>query len=328
MPAPVGRRADGLPREAVIVHTRIPLFILAVLVGGCSPGGGGRAIDTATWEAELVEHRARKNERFKTSSTSPMAGTQYLKSDPAERVWLVREGRSFGLTYEAAPAASLLVERSDGNWRWSAGEESVACLVQEEEIADGSNVDGPAEFVVGDFHLSFYPDEERVTFIVFDAERAEIKDFERLFYFPPDRGYAVDARLERLADPEPVEMVTSRNLVKTFFRYAKIRFELDGIDLELSAFKSQLSGEGSKGLFIPFRDATSGRETYGAGRFLSIDDPDGDRFVLDFNRCYNPLCNYSPAYNCAVPPAENHLAVPVHAGEKTYTSSDEATQIR
>ena len=116
-------------------------------------------------------------------------------------------------------------------------------------------------------------------------------------------------------------MSTSRDLIKTFFRYAKIRFELDGTDLELSAFKSELSGEDSEDLFIPFRDATSGRESYGAGRFLSIDEPDNDRFVLDFNRCYNPLCNYSPAYNCAVPPAENHLAVPIRAGEKTYTPS-------
>lgn len=294
------------------MHARIPLLILAVLVGGCGLGD-------ATWEAELIEHRARKDEKLKTSSTSPMAGTQYLKSDPAERVWLTRDGRSFELTYEATPGASLLVERSDSDWRWKAGEDGVVCLVEDEEMADGSTLDGPAEFVVGDFRLSFYPDEERVTFIVFDAERPEMKAFECLLYFPPDRTYAVDARLERLADPEPVEMVTSRNLVKTFYRYAKIRFELDGTDLELSAFKSKLSGESSEGLFIPFRDATSGRESYGAGRFLSIDDPEGDRFVLDFNRSYNPLCNYSPAYNCARPPRENQLAVPIRAGEKTYT---------
>jgi len=294
------------------VHARIPLLILAILVGGCS-------LDDATWEAELIEHRARKDESLKTSSTSPMAGTQYLKSDPAERVWLTRNERSFDLTYEAAPDASLLVERSDGNWRWSAREEGVVCLVDDVEMTVGSTLNGPAEFVVGDSHLSFYPDEERVTFIVFDGERLEMKAFERLLYFPPDRTYAVDARLERLADPEPVEMVTSRNLVKTFHRYAKIRFELDGTELELSAFKSKLSGEDSEGLFIPFRDATSGRESYGAGRFLSIDEPEGDRFVLDFNRCFNPLCNYSPAYNCAVPPSENHLAMAIHAGEKTYT---------
>ena len=294
------------------MHARIPLLVLAILAGGCS-------LDDATWEALLIEHRARKDERLKTSSTSPMAGTQYLKSDPAERVWLTRDGRSFELTYKAAPDASLLVEQSDGNWRWSAGEDGVVCLVEDVEITDGSTLAGPAEFVVGDSHLSFYPDEERVTFIVFDAERPEMKAFDGLLYFLPDRTYAVDARLERLADPEPVEMVTSRNLVKTFHRYAKIRFELDGTDLELSAFKSKLSGEDSEGLFIPFRDATSGRESYGAGRFLSIGEPEGDHFVLDFNRCFNPLCNYSPAYNCAVPPSENHLAVAIHAGEKTYT---------
>ena len=87
-------------------------------------------------------------------------------------------------------------------------------------------------------------------------------------------------------------MLTSRGLKKTFYRYARIRFQLSGEDQELTAFKSKLDGEGSKSLFIPFRDFTSGRESYGAGRFLDVDEPPGDHFVLDFNRAYNPLCNY------------------------------------
>ena len=86
----------------------------------------------------------------------------------------------------------------------------------------------------------------------------------------------------------------------------------------MTAFKYALSGEGSDGLFIPFKDATSGRETYGAGRFLEIHEPDEERFTLDFNRCFNPLCNYSPAYNCPIPPRENHLEIAIEAGEKTY----------
>ena len=70
--------------------------------------------DEIEWEAELVGYRAEKDEEFRTSSTSPMAGTQYLKSEPAERVWLTREERGFALAYEEPPEASLFVVRSDG----------------------------------------------------------------------------------------------------------------------------------------------------------------------------------------------------------------------
>jgi uncharacterized protein (DUF1684 family) len=75
-------------------------------------------------------------------------------------------------------------------------------------------------------------------------------------------------------------------------------------------------------LFIPFRDATSGRETYGAGRYLDLDPAwnrtAGGKWILDFNRAYNPWCAYTEAYTCPVVPKENWLSVPVRAGEKDY----------
>jgi uncharacterized protein (DUF1684 family) len=291
----------------------VVLFSVAILSSSCGP-----EFDEAEWQADLIDYRSRKDEEFRTSNTSPMAGTQYLKSEPTERVWLTRDERSFALAYEKPAEACLVVERSEGAWHWSARADDVICRVDDEEVPDGAALDRGVECAVAGLHLSFYPSEDRVTFIVFDLERPEMKAFEHLLYFPPAREYAVDARIERLADPEEVEMLTSRNLVKTFYRYARLRFALEGTVLELSAFKSELTGDRSKGLFIPFRDATSGSETYGAGRFLSIDEPAGDRFVLDFNRAYNPLCNYSPAYNCSVPPRENHLSVRIPAGEKAY----------
>ena len=182
----------------------------------------------------------------------------------------------------------------------------------------GSALAGPASFETAGFHVSVYPGEDAVTFIVYDPERPEKTAFEHLLYFPPDRSFAVPATLHRLPEPEEIEMLTSRSLKKTFYRYATIRFRLDGEDLELTAFKSRLTGDGSESLFVPFRDATSGHETYGAGRFLDLDEPEAEQLVLDFNRAYNPLCNYSPAFNCPIPPRENRLDVAIRAGERTY----------
>jgi uncharacterized protein (DUF1684 family) len=88
--------------------------------------------------------------------------------------------------------------------------------------------------------------------------------------------------------------------------------------MALTALKTSLEGPDTDYLFIPFKDMTNGRETYEVGRFLDVPDPGQSDFVLDFNRCYNPLCNYSPAYNCPLPPLENFLDVAVPAGEKTY----------
>jgi uncharacterized protein len=85
------------------------------------------------------------------------------------------------------------------------------------------------------------------------------------------------------------------------------------------------------GLFLPFRDATAGRETYGAGRYLTdtikgthgrgleADGPDGDgRVLLDFNYAYNPSCAYDARWACPLAPPENHLEPPVRAGERAY----------
>ena len=71
-------------------------------------------------------------------------------------------------------------------------------------------------------------------------------------------------------------------------------------------------------VFFVFRDRTSGRETYGAGRFLKVPAPAGGKIRLDFNRAYNPPCAFTPFATCPLPPPENWLPFPVIAGEKKW----------
>ena len=78
------------------------------------------------------------------------------------------------------------------------------------------------------------------------------------------------------------------------------------------------------GLFIPFRDPTNGRETYGAGRYLvdaakSADlggDPTRGTLILDFNFAYQPSCAFDPKWACPLAPPENLLDIPIRAGER------------
>jgi uncharacterized protein (DUF1684 family) len=96
-------------------------------------------------------------------------------------------------------------------------------------------------------------------------------------------------------------------------------FEVDGAEHRLTSFDSHGS-DGSHVLFVPFRDATSGNETYGAGRYVEApvydEDDDGGLLELDFNYAYNPSCVFSPAYDCPFPPPQNRLNVAVRAGER------------
>ena len=75
---------------------------------------------------------------------------------------------------------------------------------------------------------------------------------------------------------------------------------------------------GHEGYFLPFRDATSGRETYGAGRYLDLAPPHDGKVTVDFNLAYNPYCAYSDSFSCALPPVENWLQVPIRAGEMAF----------
>jgi uncharacterized protein (DUF1684 family) len=310
--------------------TKTSLWIPAVVVllGGCVPQASdeenadavaGSEMDDGAWTQELLEDRQETDEHLRTSKTSAMSATQYLKSKPTDAVYLTREGPTFGLAYAPDPSAEVAVTREGESWTWEdLGQADVSCEVDEEPVPTGSTLDGPAIFDIAGLTLRFYPSEDRVTFIVHDPERPEKTSFEHLVYFPPDRSYELRATVVPIPEPDPVEMLTSQGLKKTFYRYARLRFEIGDREVELVAYKSALSGEGSDLLFIPFRDATSGKETYGGGRFMDVEEPEGETLVLDFNRAYNPLCNYSPGFNCPIPPRENHLDVPIRAGEKAY----------
>ncbi len=142
--------------------------------------------------------------------------------------------------------------------------------------------------------------------------------FPGLPYFAHDPGARVVGRLEP-AEPERYEIASSVEGAYEFTRFGTVRFALHGQDLALEAY--WLAGYGG-GLFLPFRDATAGTETYGAGRYLYDTVKGADLgteaggLVLDFNFAYNPSCSYDPAWDCPLAPAPNWLDVPVRAGER------------
>ena len=139
--------------------------------------------------------------------------------------------------------------------------------------------------------------------------------FAGLRYFPVSPKFIVAPDVERFAEPKTAELITSVGDVEPYIRFGVARLVLEDEEQSLSIF---LSEHGGDRLFIPFKDVTSGRETYGAGRYLDV--PLSDKIRLDFNYAYNPYCSYSERYRCPLPPRENKLTVAVRAGEKKYES--------
>jgi uncharacterized protein (DUF1684 family) len=149
---------------------------------------------------------------------------------------------------------------------------------------------------------------------------AEREGFSGLPYFDYDPSLRILASV-KAATPEHYEIQTSGEAGGSygFTRFATATFEVEGNPLQLELYWLDEYGGG---LFVPFRDATSGRETYGAGRYV-LDTVKGsdlgmerDRLVLDFNFSYNPSCAYDPLWVCPIAPSPNRLAVPVRAGER------------
>lgn len=152
--------------------------------------------------------------------------------------------------------------------------------------------------------------------------REEAKHFKRLAYFEISPAYKLEARLERTPDAIPFKIPTNEPKVsKDYVSYGKLHFNLKGKTHQLVVYKSLAFSplpQFRSLLFLPFRDRTTGKATYGGGRYLDLQVPEGNQLMLDFNLAYNPNCAYSEGWSCPLPPAENTLDVPVEAGEKNY----------
>ena len=140
----------------------------------------------------------------------------------------------------------------------------------------------------------------------------DIATFVPLSYFPIDESYAVPAQLQPAAEQTRLQMPTSTGKLRATTRIGTLQFNLKGQPLQLAAFLE----DGSRTLFVPFSDLTSGAETYQAGRYMNLDPTPTGIYIVDFNIAYHPYCYYNATYDCPLPPAESRLTIPIRAGER------------
>ncbi|MDZ7776966.1 MAG: DUF1684 domain-containing protein [Bacteroidales bacterium] len=149
----------------------------------------------------------------------------------------------------------------------------------------------------------------------------QVQHFGGLDYFRLDKKYAAQASIARSKDTTSFVIPTTTDRKPLYRKYGRATFVIDGDTLQLT-ISGNIRPDEPTGyedyLFIPFNDLTNGMETYGGGRYLDVQQDEGDTLTLDFNKAYNPYCAYNPKYSCPIPPDENKLDVEIRAGEKNF----------
>ena len=151
-----------------------------------------------------------------------------------------------------------------------------------------------------------------------DPRSAMLAEFDGLDYYPVEAAYRIEARWVTYDEPKELDLATAVGTVQTMLVPGRAEFELDGERLSLEPMLGSLEDES---YFFLMRDKTSGKETYGAGRYLYTESPQDGRIVLDFNKAYNPPCVFTPYATCPLPPPQNRLEIRIEAGEKDYGHS-------
>jgi uncharacterized protein (DUF1684 family) len=148
-------------------------------------------------------------------------------------------------------------------------------------------------------------------------KESDRKRFKGLFYYPIDLKYAMIGSIERYpAESKPIYVTvpTNKEASRKYVKYGRFKFKCEGKEYVLQIYRSLASDD----LFLPFKDKTSKTETYPKGRYLYIEPMPGGKVLIDFNRAYNPFCQYNEKYTCPFAPEENWLRIAIRAGEKRF----------
>lgn len=137
-------------------------------------------------------------------------------------------------------------------------------------------------------------------------------------FFPIDLKYRIKAQFTKTENAVAFEIPTSSGNTQPYREFGKATFTIDGATYILTVYQSlnlmQTAGYEDY-LFLPFRDETNGKETYGGGKYIDLRIPAGDQIIIDFNQSYQPYCAYNAYdYSCPIVPEENFLPVRIEAG--------------
>ena len=179
------------------------------------------------------------------------------------------------------------------------------------------------------YDKSFTPFQKEMNEFFKDAsisplKEKDLKDFKGLDFFAFDSSYVVNADLTRTPEEKSFKMKTTTDRLPEYIKYGIVTFDLFNKSYSLNIYKNleDINKEGYREyLFLPFLDDTNGFESYGGGRYIDLDIPEGNNLVIDFNSAYNPYCVYDEKYSCPIVPRDNYLSIKINVGVKAFAKN-------
>jgi uncharacterized protein (DUF1684 family) len=293
------------------------LCAVLLLVGACSQPKS--KIDAIAYQQEIEKWQGeRAAELTSEDGWLTLVGLFWLKegenkigSDPSNDI-VLPQGKA------PKSVGSLWLEK--GNVRLEALPESGLTQAGKpvNSLTLQSDVDGePTVLNLGTLSFFVIKRGESFGIRVKDRENPDRLHFAGLDYYPADPKWRLEARLEPYNPPKAIPITNVLGMTEDMTSPGALAFDVAGKPYRLDAVLEK----GEKQLFIIFADQTTGRETYGAGRYLYADPPDASGTVIvDFNKAYNPPCAFTNYATCPLPPSQNRLQLRIEAGEKRYAA--------
>jgi uncharacterized protein (DUF1684 family) len=186
------------------------------------------------------------------------------------------------------------------------------------DLKDDNDDSGPTILKLGSLIINIVKRGERIGVRVKDTASRTRKEFKGLEYYPIDPKWRLEARVEPYQPPKLIPITNVLSMTDDETSPGALAFEVDGKTYRIDPILEK----GETEWFVMVADETTGRETYGAGRYLYVSPPDASgKVVLDFNKAYSPPCAFTNFATCPLPPKQNHLPFRIEAGEKKYAGT-------
>ncbi len=295
------------------------VLMTAILTTGAAAAAGG---DDATWRKEIETWQAKRVERL----TAPngwlsLVGLEWLKQGTNT----IGSARDNNIVIAKAPShlGSIVLDRGRATFTLDPRAVKQAKIDGANEIGaelldDSHEKPTLVSFGTANFHLIHRGDQFGLR--IKDSAADTRVHFAGIDRFAIDPSWRIEAKWEAYDPPREVEEGNILGQIDKVVVPGAATFEHGGKTYKVEPI---IENPGDTELFLIFADRTSGKETYGAARFLYADPPQDGKIVLDFNKAYNPPCAFTPYATCPLPTQQNRLDMRVTAGEKKYRGGHE-----
>jgi len=290
------------------------MFAAGVGLSGAEiKGGSGYTQEIQKWRQERVERLT------KPTGWLSLVGLDWLK----EGRNTLGSAKQNDLVIAGAPAHLGTIALTPGKAVISLDPKSGATIdgaaKLEAELLDDTH-EKPTVIAFGSTSFYLIKRDDKYGLRIKDSEAPTRKHFVGIDYFDIDPSWRIEAKWEAYNPPHEVEEPNIIGQVDKVVVPGAAVFERDGQTFRVEPV---IETPGDTELFLVFADKTSGKETYGAARFVYTEAPKDGKVILDFNKAYNPPCAFTPFATCPLPTAQNRLKMRVTAGEKEYRGEHE-----